>query len=375
MKLIYFSNSLVPSRAANSVHVMKMCNAFANSGYKVTLIAKKGNNKNNKNNKNIFYDYGVNESFKLILVPNVKLPFFHLLFPLFSIIYAIIHRPNIIYSRNIYSTFFATILGLKSVYEAHSPETFTNKSRIIFNRLYKNKNILKIVVISNALKNIMISEYGVSNKLLVAHDGADLPILSSFKEFNYFNKNDDSFNAVYVGHLYKGRGIDIIVALAELCNEINFHIVGGTNENIEYWTTKTNHIKNINFYGFITPKETEKFRLNADVLLAPYQNKVAISGGKGDTSKWMSPLKIFEYLSSNTPIICSRISVLEEVLTHNQNSVLCDPENVNEWRNALIMLKEDENMRNRIALEGLDLIKNKYTWYIRAKYLLSNVKN
>ena len=43
MKIIYLSHSLIPSRAANSVHVMKMCQAFANNGHDVTLLARRPN--------------------------------------------------------------------------------------------------------------------------------------------------------------------------------------------------------------------------------------------------------------------------------------------------------------------------------------------
>ena len=39
VKLAYLSNSWIPSREANSIHVMKMCQAFARSGHEVTLVA------------------------------------------------------------------------------------------------------------------------------------------------------------------------------------------------------------------------------------------------------------------------------------------------------------------------------------------------
>ena len=39
MKIVYISSSTIPSRAANSIHVMKMCQAFANNGYDVVLLA------------------------------------------------------------------------------------------------------------------------------------------------------------------------------------------------------------------------------------------------------------------------------------------------------------------------------------------------
>ena len=39
MNLVYISNSIIPSRTANSIHVMKMCQAFADNGHDVVLLA------------------------------------------------------------------------------------------------------------------------------------------------------------------------------------------------------------------------------------------------------------------------------------------------------------------------------------------------
>ncbi len=46
--LIYISNSILPSNSANSVHVMKMCNAFSKNGYNVTLLAKTDSREDDK---------------------------------------------------------------------------------------------------------------------------------------------------------------------------------------------------------------------------------------------------------------------------------------------------------------------------------------
>ena len=38
MKILYISKSSIPSRTANSIHVMKMCQAFADNGHEVVLL-------------------------------------------------------------------------------------------------------------------------------------------------------------------------------------------------------------------------------------------------------------------------------------------------------------------------------------------------
>jgi hypothetical protein len=41
VKIAYLSDSTIPSRTANSVHVMKMCQAFAKNGHEVVLFARR----------------------------------------------------------------------------------------------------------------------------------------------------------------------------------------------------------------------------------------------------------------------------------------------------------------------------------------------
>src|SRR3546814_10326815 len=61
MKIAYLSNSEIPSRAANSVHVMKMCQAFAQNGHRVTLYARKGQ----AHDGDVYRTYGVSNSFEI----------------------------------------------------------------------------------------------------------------------------------------------------------------------------------------------------------------------------------------------------------------------------------------------------------------------
>ena len=58
------------------------------------------------------------------------------------------------------------------------------------------------------------------------------------------------------------------------------------------------------------PKILSKY----DVLLMPYENSVMVNSNNLDTSKYMSPLKMFEYLASGKIIISSNHKVLKEIL-------------------------------------------------------------
>jgi glycosyltransferase involved in cell wall biosynthesis len=110
-------------------------------------------------------------------------------------------------------------------------------------------------------------------------------------------------------------------------------------------------------------------------MLAPYQEKVAIFGGKGDTSRWMSPLKIFEYMAYGKAFIASDLNVLKEVLKHRYNSMLCPADDYEAWKSALIELQNNKDFAVLLGKNAREDVSSKYTWKLRAKAALNNLKN
>src|SRR5690606_34713688 len=105
----------------------------------------------------------------------------------------------------------------------------------------------------------------------------------------------------------------LISNLTRDCGWINFHIIGGQADQVEFWKENLKDRKNVKFYGHLPYAEAEQYRLAMDVLIAPYQKEVFVHGGGQNVSPWMSPLKIFEYMSAKKPIVCSNLPVLREV--------------------------------------------------------------
>ena len=80
----------------------------------------------------------------------------------------------------------------------------------------------------------------------------------------------------------------------------------------------------------------------------------------------MSPLKLFEYMSVNKPIISSNLPVLREVLKSNYNCKVVKYNSDLEWNSAIKLLRNNVKFSNYLASNAyLDFIRN-YTWDIRA---------
>jgi glycosyltransferase involved in cell wall biosynthesis len=363
MKILYLSNSRIPSFHANSVHVMKMCSSFHELGHPICLFAKKGD----KVSANPFEFYGVNPNFRIHYFnmrslqhrSSLKKKFYRYL------ICKQIKRfaPELIYSRN--APALAAISGMRIsfIYEAHRfpPETH------IENFLFAQHTFKRLVVISQALKGDYLQAFpGLpASKVLVAHDGADTSrsALGTPKKF-------PGFNVGYVGNLYRGKGMELIAELTHRCPWANFHIVGGYGHDLDFWKSRLAEEPNITFYGFIPHKETGDFISAFDVVLAPYQHHVEVPGGF-DISRWMSPLKIFEYMSFGKAIVASDLPVLKEVLENGRNAVLVPPNDPEAWAGAISSLFKDQPYQHQLGQAALRDFLSKHTWAERAKRTIS----
>ena len=352
-KFTYISNSKIPSMEANSVHVVNMANAFSELKILDDFFAYKGFLK-----KSIKKFYGLKN--------NLKISFFFLSpAPIFNSIEIIItsfrlKKNTIILGRHIKICLFLTLIGKPVIFETHQPiSSYSFIDRLLFK--YTHKKLIAIISITHALKKILLEEYALKDKkIIVLPDAANIEnkkvkIKSKKKKIGYF------------GSLLKGRGIDIIFSLAQELEEIEFHIAGGS----EFQIKKLSLIKsrNVFFHGYLSSKKLISLRNKMDILLAPYQHNTSIPGGKV-TTEWMSPLKIFEYMSSNIPFIASDIKVLREVLKNHYNCILVNPNSINAWKIAIKKIFSNKKLSKEISTNAFNDFISKYTWEIRAKKIV-----
>mgnify|MGYP000209036823 FL=1 len=90
MRILYISKSIIPSRAANSIHVMKMCQAFSDNGHEVVLLAPDQKNQYEKAVDDIYDYYGVKKNFviKKLWHPNLKIGAFLYILAIFLALYS-----------------------------------------------------------------------------------------------------------------------------------------------------------------------------------------------------------------------------------------------------------------------------------------------
>lgn len=350
MNILYVSASELPSKNANSVHVMKMCAALAQEGNDVKLIGIKGNDET----ADLYRYYSVSNNFKVVLTS-------HSIVERIKIIFKSVLDSDLVYTRWPIGAFVSSnLLRCKTIMEYHSMPSNSFISFLV--RLNQNKRIVGNAYITNILKNEYEKNFKMRNGIVIP-DGADATTDSN-PEVEYFS---NKMACCYVGSFLPGKGIETVVEVASLMPDIEFHIVGGDEESIEYYKQKSG--TNIIWHGFLPQEQIRPITTQCQVGLLPNKPAVLVDGHK-NIGEWTSPLKMFEYMASKKAIIASNIPVLKEVLHNEKNCLMVDPNSIEEWVNAIEKLDKDRKLMERIANNAFTELIEKYSWSIRAKTII-----
>lgn len=366
-RIAYLSHASIPSAEANSIQVMKMCAAFARRAQELVLYCRATGPLDTAH-----AHYGVEAGFRLVGTGGRRIRVVGR--ALYSLrVLAHLRRESsaeLLYGRDYHTLALASLAGVRLpiALEVHQPPQGALE-RLLLRVLFRNPRFLRLVVISRALEGEYLRLFGelVRGRITVAHDGADAP--------DGVDRPRDARQALtlgYVGNLYPGKGMEMIEQLAPRLAECRFHVIGGQPRDVELWKERIG-LGNVVFHGLLPHAEAQARMRECDVLLAPFQRFVWIGGDRTDIGRWMSPLKVFEYMGSGRPLIASDLSVLREVLRDGENALLVDPEDREAWVRAIRRLAGDADLRARLAARAREDLARHYTWDRRAELILEEL--
>ena len=346
---------------------MKMCAAFGRNGHDVSLVIP-NHPERGRDVSDVFEYYGTDRVFKIRTLPWIGIPGRSLPYAWQAARFAHSVEPDFVYGRMVHACYFSVLRGIPSIFESHMPLTeYDPVGAWMFKRMIRHAEFRRLVVISNALRKHYEHHYPeLVGRIKTCPDAADE--VAEARRSREREHGSSVLKVGYVGHLYRGRGVELIAKVAELSPWAEFHVIGGMQRDIEEWRGRCAGIANLVIHGFCPPAEVHAHMAGLDVMLAPYQRRVATFGSQRDTSQWMSPMKIFEYMAAVKPIIASDLPVLREVL-NDSNAILVDPEDIDAWRDALAALR-DPKRREQLGRKAHDDFLRSYTWQARASRVL-----
>ena len=157
----------------------------------------------------------------------------------------------------------------------------------------------------------------------------------------------DSFRVHFHGEFIPFHGVRHIIHAAKLLeNEnVSFQIVGrGQTFDEDMALMKSLGVKNITLLDPVPYAKLADYMANADVCLGIF--------GENMRAELVLTNKVNEAIGMAKPLITRRNEPVQELLTHGENVYLVDPANPQAIADAILTLKNDEALRNKIARNG-----------------------
>lgn len=364
LRIAYLANTTIPSGVASSIHVMKMCSALARAGHRIRLFVP---GPGSDRTVDPFRHYGVDKAFRLTRLPAPGTRFRgYLSYGTIVRLALAAFRPDLVYAR-------CHGLGVFPLARMRTPfilEMHMLRSTELVSPVLANRYLRGVVVISDALKDDCIREYGLDeDRVVVAPDAADAPPANPpFGEGvpEEARAETGDLTVGYAGNLYAGKGMETLLELAARLPRYRFHVIGGDPAEVNEWRSRieTGGISNLCLHGAVPHRDVGRFLLSCDVLVAPYRERTYGVGGVADIARWMSPLKIPEYMAAGKPIVASDLPAVREMLTDGVDGILCPPSEIDAWVRALLALERNA-VRAELGRAARATFDARFSWDAR----------
>src|SRR6266496_3657907 len=247
VNIVAVAGSTIPSDTANSLQVMKACQALTQLGHQVTLLVPGSRN----TSLNLQTHYGLQTEFPIEWLTSSSRRRFT---------WDAVRRVRVLKADLLYSWFpQSAVLGLLSslpvVFEIHLQPTglFGPNWHRLFATLRGRK---RLVSITHALANILECDFHVhfdQDEVVIAPNGVDLERFASLPDPIMARRQigiREAPTVMCTGHLYAGRGVELFLALAKSLPQAHFVWVGGRPEDIATWKQRMES-DNVTFTGFM----------------------------------------------------------------------------------------------------------------------------
>ncbi|MCB0119086.1 MAG: glycosyltransferase [Anaerolineales bacterium] len=379
MKIAIITNSRIPSLTANSIQAMKVAQALMQLGHDIKLFAPAETEPVSK--ETLLTHYGLRITPDLELLPSIK-RLKRLDFIFHAQRAAKKFGAELIYTWLPQSAALGAWNGCPVVLEMHADNS--GRLGVWWMRQFWNQTTPKVMTVTtSALRKALERSTNFKFKdeaVLLAPNGVELEKYAGLPNPTEARRQlnlKEGLTVGFTGHIYPGRGADLLFELAKQMPNVNFLWVGGTPELVDFWRDKLNEaaIINVTMTGFVKHEVIPLYQAAADVLLMPYSRSIEASSGQ-DIAEVINPMKMFEYMASGRGIISADLPSIREVL-NERNAVLCEAGNwesvIGNWKSAIESLLADEPRRLALGAQARKDVEQ-LTWVKREERVIHTIQ-
>ena len=382
MRILYLADIRFPLERANGIQSMETCHALARRSHAVHMVVRPDTDSPPRD-PYAFYGLPRLASLTIERAPvSGPAPAKRLGYLAFALGRAIGRdRPDIVFTRDLgVAAFLAGLPELirpPVVYESHgyAPDVASALPSLVATAVAPSARKLRrlakreaavwqradgFVTLTRALADDMAARFGTRPRVAVVPDGVRIDQVPSVAA------PSGRPIVAYAGHLYAWKGVDILLEALAALPDVDGLIVGGHEREPDLARTKAlaqqlGVAARVTFTGLVEPPQVRAWLARANVLVLP-------NPASAISSRFTSPLKLFEYMAAQRPIVASDLPALREVLSPDENAVLVTPGSAPALAAGIHQVIDDPALASRLALHALETVAD-FSWDRRAERL------
>jgi glycosyltransferase involved in cell wall biosynthesis len=385
MRILYFADIRFPLERANGIQTMETCHALACREHDVTLVVRPDSR---DPPRDPFEFYGIRPTAQLSIerAPGPRHPILASRVAYLS--YALARasgpshadviltrdlgvasvlcrlpramRPPLVYESHGYAPDVASALP-DLVATAQAPTT-SKIERLTRREARVWRTAEGYVTITRGLASELAARFGSRPRLAVVADGTRVggPAPCSIKQ------PGEPLTVGYAGHLYAWKGVDVLLAALAQVPEVRGFIVGGHDREpdlgrLRQLADRLGLGSRVTFAGLVPPPRVPELLATADILVLP-------NPASAISTRFTSPLKLFEYMAAGRAIVASDLPAIREVIDQEVHALLVPAGDAIALASAIRRLLADTRLRDSLARAARARVAD-YTWDRRAQRL------
>jgi glycosyltransferase involved in cell wall biosynthesis len=390
MRLVFVAGNTMPTPKAHGVHVAKQCEAFAAVGAETELWYPAPTRTPRAREVFEYYDipdgtFGI-RPFRMPSVMRLERPLgaaFPYVFALYSQAVGLRVAPlarrvdaDLYFTTDVDIAFWLTAAGAPTMWECHRVPRRVGRYELT--RMFRSAALRAVVPLTTITRDELVMLGLRKERALVEGEGVDLRAYDALPASHECRAQLglplDRPIVAYVGRFRtygEEKGIpELVRAMAHVPTIDDaaplLVCVGGPMDAVPAYYREAaaagTPAERLRFVDRVPSRDVPTWIRAADVAVMPFP-------ATEHSARYMSPMKVFEYMAAGVPIVSTDLGAVRELLEHDANAWLVPPGDVAALARGIREILRNPDLGRRLAQQARHDVEP-FDWTTRARRLL-----